>query len=84
MSKAIAEDLAKSLRQVAKGWKTEKRHADRNDRVPYHSLVRMRIGSVRPIIREIAFEVMDRRTTTRAVAANIMQTRDRSCTRRGR
>jgi hypothetical protein len=59
VSKAIAEDLSKALRQVAKGWKTEKRHADRNDRVSYHSLARMRIGSVRPIVREVAFDVME-------------------------
>ncbi len=58
MSKAIADDLSKALRQVAKGWKTEKRHADRNDRVSYHSLARMRIGSTRPIVREVAFDVM--------------------------
>jgi hypothetical protein len=58
VSKAIAEELSKALRQVAKGWKTEKRNADRNDRVSYHSLARMRIGSVRPIVREVAFDVM--------------------------
>jgi hypothetical protein len=55
----IAADLSKALRQVAKGWKSEKRHADRHDRVSYHSLSRMRIGSVRPITREVAFEVME-------------------------
>jgi hypothetical protein len=58
VSKAIADDLSKALRQVAKGWKTEKRHADRNDRVSYYSLARMRIGSTRPIVREVAFDVM--------------------------
>jgi len=56
---AIAADLSKAVREVARGWKTEKRHADRNDRVSHHSLTRMRIGSVRPITREVAFEVME-------------------------
>jgi 5S rRNA maturation endonuclease (ribonuclease M5) len=55
----IAEDLAKAVRDVTKGWKTEKRHADRHDRVSYHSLARMRIGRVKPITREVAFDVME-------------------------
>jgi hypothetical protein len=55
---SIAEDLAKGIRDVTKGWKTEKRHADRHDRVSYHSLARMRLGRVKPITREVAFDVM--------------------------
>jgi hypothetical protein len=55
----IAEDLAKAVRDVTKGWKTEKRHADRHDRVSYHSLARMRLGRVKPITRDVAFDVME-------------------------
>ena len=58
MSK-IAEDLAKAVREVTKGWKTEKRHADRHDRVSHLSLARMRLGRVKPITREVAFDVME-------------------------
>jgi hypothetical protein len=59
VSKAIAADLSKALREVAKGWKTEKRHADRHDRVSYASLSRMRLGRVKPVTREVAFRVME-------------------------
>jgi len=59
VSQAIANDLSKALRQVAKAWKAEKRHANRDDRISYASLLRMRTGEVRPIVREIAFDVME-------------------------
>jgi hypothetical protein len=55
----IAEDLAKAVRDVTKGWKTEKRHADRFDRVSYHSLAKLRGGFDRVTIKEVAFEVME-------------------------
>jgi Protein of unknown function C-terminus (DUF2399) len=55
----IAEDLAKAVRDVTKGWKTEKRHADRFDRVSYHSLAKLRGGFDRITIKEVAFEVME-------------------------
>ena len=56
---SIAADLAKAVREATKGWKTEKRHADRHDRVSYHSLAKLRGGYDRVTIREVAFEVME-------------------------
>jgi hypothetical protein len=57
--KPIPTALSEALHHVAKGWKAEKRHADRNDRVSYHSLSRIRLGRVKPVTREVAFGVME-------------------------
>lgn len=55
----ISSDLSKAVRAAAKGWKRQKRHADRNDRVSYSFLRWMRSGSTRASIRDTAFEVME-------------------------
>jgi len=55
----ISSDLSNAIRAAAKGWKKEKRHADRNDRVSYSSLRWMRSGTKRTSIRDTAFKVME-------------------------
>ena len=59
MSDTIGNDLSHAVHEAAKGWKKEKRHADKNDRVSYSSLRWMRSGSTRASIRDAAFAVME-------------------------
>jgi hypothetical protein len=58
MSK-LKDDLGSAFKSVAKDWKKAKRQADKNDRIPYHALSRMRYRSDRETIRDIAFQVME-------------------------
>lgn len=60
MSDTIANDLSSAMRDAAKNWKKEKRHADRNDRVSYSSLRYLRSGNDRESIRDAAFAVMEK------------------------
>jgi hypothetical protein len=51
-------DLATAIKKVCKNWKKAKRHADRNDRVSYNRIYRMRYYEPRETIRRVAFELM--------------------------
>jgi hypothetical protein len=51
--------IASAIKSVSKDWKQAKRSADRNDRVPYARLARMRCSSSRVTIKEVAFRVME-------------------------
>ena len=57
---SLKDDLDKAIKKVGRKWKKAKRHADKNDRVPYHRVYRMRYyAEPKESIREVAFEVME-------------------------
>jgi hypothetical protein len=57
---SLRNDLGSAIKKVGRKWKSAKRRADRNDRVPAHRLYRMRYkAEPRESIREIAGEVME-------------------------
>jgi DNA topoisomerase VI subunit A len=57
---SLKDDLDIAIKKVGRKWKAAKRHADKNDRVPYHRVYRMRYYSEpKESIRDVAFEVME-------------------------
>jgi len=57
---SLKDDLENAIKKVGGKWKKEKRHADKNDRVPYHRVHRMRYYTEpKESIRGVAFEVME-------------------------
>lgn len=58
MSEIFSNDIAASLKKVAKSWKKAKRQADRDDHVSQRSLNYLRYSPPKTTIREAAFQVM--------------------------
>jgi len=57
---SLKDDLDSAIKKVGRKWKREKRHADKNDRVPAHRVHRMRYYTEpKESIRDVAFEVME-------------------------
>ncbi|MGA2464669.1 MAG: hypothetical protein ABSH06_10000 [Thermodesulfobacteriota bacterium] len=58
---SLKDDLGSAIKKVGRKWKREKRHADKNDRVPTYRIHRMRYyAEPKESIRDVAFEVMER------------------------
>jgi hypothetical protein len=57
---SLKDDLGSAIKKVGRKWKSAKRHADRNDRVPIHRVYRMRYNAEpKESIRDVAFLVME-------------------------